>query len=50
LALVDPQWCAGEVFSPAYFGVWEPPGPKMRSAEEICAYVPNDVRRDAFCH
>jgi len=34
----------GEVFSPAYFGVWEPPGPKMRSAEEICAYVPNDVR------
>ncbi|CAK9000156.1 unnamed protein product [Durusdinium trenchii] len=34
----------GEVFSPAYFGAWEPPGPKMRSAEEICAYVPTDVR------
>ncbi|CAL1163973.1 unnamed protein product, partial [Cladocopium goreaui] len=34
----------GEVFSPAYFGPWDLPGPKMRSPEEICAYVPNDVR------
>ena len=38
---------SGEVFSPAYFGPWDSPGPKVRSPEEICAYVPNDVRRAA---
>ncbi|CAJ1354279.1 unnamed protein product [Effrenium voratum] len=34
----------GEVFCPAYFGAWEAPGPAIRSAEEVSAYVPNDVR------
>jgi len=34
----------GEIFSPVYFGAWDPPGPPLRTAEEIAAYIPNDVR------
>jgi len=34
----------GEIFSPTYFGTWQEPGPPLRTAEEIAAYIPHDVR------
>lgn len=34
----------GEVFGPACFGDWSPPGPVRRSREEVLALLPPDVR------
>jgi len=35
----------GEVFGPACFGEWSAPGPLRRSAEDVAACVPPDLRR-----
>jgi len=35
----------GEVFGPACFGEWSAPGPQRRSAEDVAACVPPDLRR-----
>jgi len=35
----------GEVFGPACFGHWNPPGPMRRSPEEVVGFVPPDLHK-----